>query len=293
MECGFVKRIKPGAPQEQVGELQVASENHPYDAQCKNDEVGEASIADNLSNRKERKRSDGENHHLSIVTAVNVSEIFRRERVKESEERAPPFIAGQVPSEEHGAHERHPDGQDELETDSARWVHQKLRPHQRVVSIGEQSVHCRDSAQTAIVPFRENHVECAQNAAADAVQLVAVEHELAGIECEIAENNQQNREENCGHGHKESWLLIQKIHIRKYKNTAEVARCGLLNCLALNETFSNELLFERVFVGLCRLYQTVDAKCRDDANSNEDRVLNEFSHKFLLGIFLVKIFDFL
>ena len=69
----------------------------------------------------------------------------------------------------------------------------------------------------------------AQNAAADTVQLVAVEHELTCIECEIAENNQQNRKENCGHGHKKSGFLIEEIHTRKYKNTAAEARHGALN----------------------------------------------------------------
>lgn len=48
------------------------------------------------------------------------------------------------------------------------------------------------------------------------------------------------------------------------------------------------ILFERVFVGLGRFYQTVDAECRDYADCSKDDVLNDFSHKFLLGIFLIK-----
>ena len=32
MECGFVKRVKPGTPKEQVRELQMAPENHPCNA---------------------------------------------------------------------------------------------------------------------------------------------------------------------------------------------------------------------------------------------------------------------
>ena len=187
------------------------------------------------------------------MTAVNVSEIFRREGVKESEKRTPPFVTGQVPREEHCAHEGYPDGQDELEADGACRVHHKLRPHERVVSIGKEGVHCRDAAEAAIVPFRENHVKGAQNAAADAVQLVAVEHELIGIECEIAENNQQNRKENCGHGRKKSGFLVEEIHIRKYKNTAAVAHHGLLNYLALNESFSNRI-YSRVFSSVLAVF---------------------------------------
>ena len=169
------------------------------------------------------------------MTAVNVCEIFWREGVKESKKRSPPFIAGQVPGEEHGAHECRPDGQDELETDCPGRVHQELCPHERMVGVGKQRVHRRDAAQTAVIPFREDDVPSAQNAAADAVQLVAVEHELAGIECEIAENNQQNREENSGHCRKECGFLVEKIHIRKYKNTTAEAHCGPLNYSVLNE----------------------------------------------------------
>ena len=169
------------------------------------------------------------------MTAINVSEVFWRKCVEESEKRTPPLVAGQVPGEEHRTHEGDPHGQDELETDGTCRIHDELRPHERVVSIGKERVNRRDTAKAAIVPFREDDVECAQNAAADAVQLVAVEHELTGIECEIAEDEQQNRKENCGHSHKECRFLVEKIHIRKYKNTAEVARYGLLNCLLLNE----------------------------------------------------------
>jgi len=116
-----------------------------------------------------------------------------------------------------------------------------LRPYERVVSVGKERVKSRDTAKAAIVPFREDDVERAQNAAANAVQLVAVEHELTGIECEIAEDKQQNRKENCGHCHKECGFLIEKIHVRKYKNTAEVSHYGLLNCLLLNE-FAIEII---------------------------------------------------
>ena len=56
---------------------------------------------------------------------------------------------------------------------------------------------------------------------------------------------------------------------------------------------SHPKLFERVFVGLCRLYQTVNAECRDDANSDEDCVLDKLAHKFLLGIFFNKDICFL
>ena len=160
------------------------------------------------------------------MATVDVREVFRRERVEESKERTPPLVAGQVPGEEHRAHEGDPHGQDELETDGTCRIHDELRPHERVVSVGEERVDCRDASQTAVVPFRENHVKGAQNAATDAVQLVAVEHELTGIECEIAENNQQNRKENCGHCRKKSGFLVEEIHIRKYKNTATDAHCG-------------------------------------------------------------------
>ena len=166
------------------------------------------------------------------MTAVDVGEIFRREGVKESKESSPPFVPGQVPGEEHSAHEGNPDGQDELEADGSCRVHDKLRPHERMVGIGEQSVHRRYTTEAAVVPFGKEYVKGAQNAAADTVQLVAVEHELTGIECEIAEYNQQNRKENCGHCHKESGFLIEKVHIRKYKNTAAVAHYGQFNCLA-------------------------------------------------------------
>ena len=39
------------------------------------------------------------------------------------------------------------------------------------------------------------------------------------------------------------------------------------------------MLFERVFVGLGRLDEAVDAECRNDAHSCDDDVLNQFSHK--------------
>ena len=213
----------------------MAPENHPCDAERKDDEVGEASVADNLADGEERQGGDGKNHHLSVVTAINVGEVFRRERIEETEKRAPPFIAGQVPSEEHRAHERDPHGQDELETDGTCRIHQELRPHERMISVCEESVNRRDAAEAAIVPFREEYIECTQNATSDAVQLVAVEHELTGIEREIAENNQQNRKEKCGHGHKKCRFLVEEIHIRKYKNTAEETHYGLLNCSPLNE----------------------------------------------------------
>ncbi len=219
----------------------MASENHPGDAKRKDDKVGKASVADNLTDGKESQRGDGENHHLSIVATVNVSEVFRRKCIKESEKRTPPLVAGQVPGEEHSAHEGYPYGQDELETDGTCRIHDELRPYERVVSVGKERVKSRDTAKAAIVPFREDDVERAQNAAADAVQLVAVEHELTGIECEIAEDEQQNRKENCGHSHKECGFLVEKIHVRKYKNTAEEAHYGLLNCLLLNE-FAIEII---------------------------------------------------
>ena len=290
MERGFVKRIEPGAPEEQVRELQVASENHPRDAQREDDEVGETSVADNLADGEERQGSDGEHHHLAVVTAIDVSEIFRRERIEESEKRTPPLVAGQVPGEEHGAHERDPDREDELEADSACRIHDELSPHERVVGVGEQSIHRRDATEAAIVPFREDDVKGAQDAAADAVQLVAVEHELTGIECEIAEDYQQNCKENCGHGHKESGLLVEKIHEWKYKNTAAGTHYGLLNCSPLNESAFERKLFERVFVCLCRLDKAVNAECRDDANGGEYDILDHF-HKVLLS-FSIKIFVF-
>ena len=115
-----------------------------------------------------------------------------------------------------------------------------------MVGVREERVDCRDAAEAAVVPFREDDVERAQNAATDAVQLVAVEHELIGIECEIAKNNHQNREENCGHGHKKCGLLVQEIHGWKYKNTAEGTHYGLLNCLPLNE-----FVFERKIIRAC------------------------------------------
>ena len=278
MECGFVERVKTCAPQEEIRELQVASENHPCDAQCKDDEVGEASVTDNLADGKEGQWGNRKDHHLSVVTTVNVSEVFRRKCVEESEKRTPPLVAGQVPGEEHCTHEGDPHGQDELETDGTCRIHDELRPHERVVSIGKERVNRRDTAKAAIVPFREDDVERAQNAAADAVQLVAVEHELTGIESEIAEYEQQNRKENCGHCH----------NIRKYKNTAEVARYGLLNCLLLNE-FAIEPLFERIFVGLGRLDEAVDAECRNDADGDEYGIFDQFAHEFLLEFFYKNI----
>ena len=94
VECSFVKRVEPGAPEEQVSELQVASENHPRDAERKDNEVGETSVADNLADGEECQGRDGEYHHLSVMTAVDVGEVFGRECVEESEKRTPPFVAG-------------------------------------------------------------------------------------------------------------------------------------------------------------------------------------------------------
>jgi hypothetical protein len=44
-------------------------------------------------------------------------------------------------------------------------------------------------------------------------------------------------------------------------------------------------LFERVFVGLCGLDETVNAECRDDADGGEYNVFDRF-HKVLLDSFL-------
>ena len=55
----------------------MAPENHPYDAQSKDDEIGEASVADNLSDGEERQGGDGEYHHLAVVATVDVREVFR------------------------------------------------------------------------------------------------------------------------------------------------------------------------------------------------------------------------
>ena len=99
VECGFVQRVEPCAPQEEVRELQVASENHPRNGKREYNQVGEASVTDNLPDGEEGERRDGENHHLAVVSAVDVGEVFRREGVEEPEEGAPPAVAREVPGE--------------------------------------------------------------------------------------------------------------------------------------------------------------------------------------------------
>ena len=99
VEGGFVQRVEPCTPQEEVGELQVASENHPCDGKREYNQVGEASVTDNLADGEEGERGDGENHHLAVMAAINVGEVFRRERVEEPEEGSPPAVARKVPGE--------------------------------------------------------------------------------------------------------------------------------------------------------------------------------------------------
>ena len=99
MEGCLVQCVESGAPQEEVGELQVAPENHPRDGKREYNQVGEAPVADNLPDGEEGERRDGEDHHLAVVPAVNVGEVFRRERVEEPEQGAPPAVAREVPGE--------------------------------------------------------------------------------------------------------------------------------------------------------------------------------------------------
>ena len=208
MEGDFVKRIKTGPPQEQVGKLQVRTQNHPGDRERKHNHIGNASRTHNLANSKQGKRRNRKDHHLTIVTAIEVGEEFRRERIKHAEEPCPPAVPRQVPGKHHGAHEGHPQGQDKLEANGAGRVHQELHPHQRMVGVGEQGVDGRHAAQAGIVPFREYGTFGAQNAATDTVQLVAVEHELVRVEGEIAKHDQQDSKENGGNRHEKCGFLI-------------------------------------------------------------------------------------
>ena len=51
---------------------------------------------------------------------------------------------------------------------------------------------------------------------------------------------------------------------------------------------NSQKLFESVFVSLGGLDQAINAECRNDAYSREDYEFDQFSHKFLLEIFLFK-----
>ena len=284
VEGGLIKRVEPGSPQEEVGELQVASENHPRDGKRKNDKVGEASVADNLPDGEERERGDGENHHLSVVAAVDVGEVFRREGVEEPEEGGPPAVAREVPGQKHGAHEGDPHGEDELEAHGACRVHQELRPYERVVGVGEQRVDGGYPSQAAVVPFGDDWVFGAQYAAADAIQLVAVEHQLRVVKDESAENDKENGYEERGCCRKENGLFVQKIHVGKYKNTAgEYAlRYGEKRRTCGSTALCTSWLVGGVFVDLVVLDEAVDAERRNHAYGDKYDNLDEFSHSGFL-----------
>ena len=68
-------------------------------------------------------------------------------------------------------------------------VGQELDGDQRVVGIAEQGVDSRNATEAAVVPFCHDDVLGAQDAAADTVQLVAVEHQLAGVERKFPEDD--------------------------------------------------------------------------------------------------------
>ena len=167
MESNFVKRIKAGAPQEQVSELQVRTENHPCNRERKHNHVRNATRTHNLADGKQRQRSNRKNHHLAVVATVNVGEVFRRERIKHAEQPRPPTVPRQVPGKEHGTHKGHPQREDKLEAHGAGRVHQKLHPYQRMVGVGEQGVDRGHAAQAGIIPFREHGTFGTQYAATD------------------------------------------------------------------------------------------------------------------------------
>ena len=77
-----------------------------------------------------------------------------------------------------------------------------------MVGVGEQRVDGGHAAQAAVVPFGDDGVFGTQDAAADAVQLVAVEHELRIVEDERAEHDEEDCEKERGHGHGENGLLV-------------------------------------------------------------------------------------
>ena len=85
MEGDFVKRIKTGSPQEQVSKLQVRTENHPRNRERKHYHIGNATRTHNLPNSEQSKRSNRKDHHLAVVTTIEVGKELRRERVKHAE----------------------------------------------------------------------------------------------------------------------------------------------------------------------------------------------------------------
>ena len=147
----------------------MAPEDHPGDTEGEDDHVGNTGFAHNLADGEDGERGDGEHHHLAVMTAVDVGEVFGREGVEEAEERAPPAVTREVPGEEQGAHEGDPYRQDELDAHGARGVGQELDGDQRVVGVGEQGVDGGDAAEAAVVPFRDDGVLRTDNAAAQTV----------------------------------------------------------------------------------------------------------------------------
>ena len=81
-----------------------------------------------------------------------------------------------------------------------------------MVGVAEQGVDGGNATQAAVVPFREHDVFGAEDSATDAVQLVAVEHELVRVEREVPEDNHEDCEEEHGGCREKYRFLLQKVH---------------------------------------------------------------------------------
>ena len=142
------------------------------------------------------------------MAAVDGGEILRREGIEHAQQGCPPAVPGQVPGQQHGAHEGHPDGQDKLEAYSSGRVCKELHPNQGMVDIGEKGVDGRNAAQAGIVPFRDDGIFGTEDSAADAVQLVAVQHQGVRIEGEFPKDNEKNAQKHCGGDRKKQGFLV-------------------------------------------------------------------------------------
>ena len=114
-------------------------------------------------------------------------------------------------------------------------------------------------------------MQSAQNAAANAVELVGIQHQLVGIEDELPKNNEENREEQHGHGREEYGFLVQKVHDGNIKKAGPRARRLFVKC---------KNLVKGVLVDLAVLEETVNAESGQNENCRNDQVLDDFAHVF-------------
>ena len=56
-------------------------ENHPDDGKGEDDKIEEAAFPNDFPNGENGERRHGENHHLAVVSAIDVGKVLRRKGV--------------------------------------------------------------------------------------------------------------------------------------------------------------------------------------------------------------------